>query len=119
MIHSDDPMDNPNDDGQEETPEITVDRWHEIHDSGQPHDAMMCPWCGEESEISEAAAAEEKAAGVPMDKWIVYPVMDSVEYMDRPIPIRFSEDGKSVLSTGNKVVGTVAEDGTITWSDEK
>ena len=54
-----------------------------------------------------------------MDKWVVYPVMDSVEYMDRPIPIRFSEDGKSVLSTGNKVVGTVAEDGTITWSDEK
>ena len=36
---------------------------------------------------------EAESKGVPMEEGEVWPVMDSVEYMDRPTPIYRMEDG--------------------------
>ena len=41
-------------------------------------------------------------SGVPMSEWEVWPVMDSVEYMDRPVPIYRMEDG--TLRQGAKII---------------
>lgn len=107
MIRSDNPLDDPNDDDLPIIPAETVARWHEIHDAGQPHNEEMCPWCGDDEELAEAASAP---SGVPLDKWSVWPVMDSVEYMDRARPRYRRADGKVV--EGWNVVGEwTPEDG--------
>lgn len=92
----------------------TIGRWHEIHDSGQPHDSSVCPWCGDE-EIMEAA---EESTDVPMERWIVYPQMDSVDYLDRPEPLGTSEDGRYVLNALGEPIGEINDDDSIDWFED-
>lgn len=111
MIRSNDPMKDPN------TADLSIEEWEAVHVSGEDHDAGVCPWCCGDIEEAEAPEAEKKT--VPVEEWQMFPEMDWAEYLDRPEPLYLAEDEKTILTLGGKKVGTMNEDGSVEWVENK